>query len=131
MDNENTAPYVLQIKYARGLVELAKYLEFRTYAPEEMLTCQGTKVKLPSDYNSDRFTQKDFFPNRNLVFISQGILRVFTEFRRSKSSAFELHITDSGEIPKLKAGDYFGEISFLFGCCHTATIKSQRPPRLV
>ena len=38
MDNEDTAPFILQIKYARGLVELAKYLEFRTYGPEEMIT---------------------------------------------------------------------------------------------
>ena len=26
----------------------------------------------------------------------------------------------------MTAGDYFGEISFLFGCCHTATTKSER-----
>ena len=39
MDNAITAPFIQHEKSARGLIMVAKYLEFFTYMPEEMITC--------------------------------------------------------------------------------------------
>ena len=38
IENDITAPFILDVQHARGLVEIAKFLEFHTYGPEEMIT---------------------------------------------------------------------------------------------
>ena len=70
--------------------------------------------------------QDVLFPNRNLFFISQGLVEVEIKFEKAQKLKTLVNRGQDSSLPTHGPGSFFGEISFLTGCQHSATVRAQR-----